>query len=454
MIRLRIIIVGGGKVGITLAESLRAENHDIAIVDPNSRLIDFVSTEYDIMGILGSGVCCEDLKAAGADKADLLIATSSEDELNILSCVIANRMGTKRCIARVRDPNLMGQLPFMRDKLGLSAMVNPELYAAGEISRIIRMPSAIRVDSFAKGRIDLAEIKIEEGSRLDGLKLSLLPSTYRSKLLICAVNRDNEVIIPGGDFVLKEGDKIHVTAPHADLAAFFKEQGMYAQKIRNVMIVGGGRIAYYLTRQLLDSGISVKIIEVAHARCVELSNAFPKAKIICADGTNQDILIGEGLSSVDAFVALTGVDEENIILSMYAKQQGAAKVITKINKPSLKQMTESVGLDSLISPKMLTANMIVQYVRAVQNSGGSNISTLYKLLDGQLEAIEFVAKAGSRVLNIPLSALQLKPNLLVAGIIRGNRVIIPSGRDCIEAEDSVIVVTANRYFQDLDEIMA
>ncbi len=449
---MKIIIVGGGKVGLTLAESLRAEDHDIAVIDPDTDVVEYASTEYDILGIHGSGACCGDLKEAGADHADLLIATSPGDELNILSCVIASRMGTHRCIARVRDPDLVGQLPFMRDKLGLSAMVNPELYAAGEISRMIRMPSAIRVDSFAKGRIDLAEIKIEENSKLAGLKLSKLPSAFRSKLLICAVNRDNEVVIPGGDFDLQAGDKIHVTAPHADLASFFKELG-YDRKIRTVMIVGGGRIAYYLAKQLLDSGIAVKIIEQDHERCLALSSVFPKAKIICADGTDQDILISEGIASVNAFVALTGVDEENIILSMYARQQGVGKVITKIDKPTLKQMTESVGLDSLISPKMLTANMIVQYVRAVQNSGGSSISTLYKLLDGQMEAIEFIAGEGSRVLDMPLSALQLKSNLLIAGIIRGGRVIIPSGGDCIEAEDSVIVVTANCYFRDLDEIL-
>lgn len=451
---MKIILVGGGKVGLTLAEFLRAENHDISLVDLNSRLVDDAATEYDILGVVGSGSCCDDLKTAGAEKADLLIATTSEDELNILACIIAGKMGTRRCIARVRDPNLMGQLPFMRDKLGISAMVNPELYAAGEISRMIRMPSAIRVDSFAKGRIDLAEIKIEPESLLDGLKLNQLPSVLRSKLLVCAVNRDGDVAIPNGDFLLKAGDRIYVTAPHVALASFFREQGMVTQRIRSVMIVGGGRIAYYLTRQLLDSGISVKIIEENHDRCLELSNSFPKAKIICADGTNQDILIGEGLGSVDAFVALTGVDEENIILSMYANQQGAAKVITKINKPSLKQMAESVGLDSLISPKLLTANMIVQYVRAVQNSGGSNISTLYKLVDGKVEAIEFVAKAGSRVLNIPLKSLSLKRDLLIAGIIRENRTVIPSGNDCIEPGDSVIVVTANCYFRDLDDILA
>jgi len=267
---MNIIIIGGGKVGITLAESLRSENHNISLIDPDSSLIDYISTEYDILGIVGSGVCCEDLTAAGADKADLLIATSSEDEINILSCIVAGELGTKQCIARVRDPKLTVQFPFLRDKLGLSSMVNPEFYAASEISRIVRMPSAIKVDSFAKGRIDLAEIKIEEGSRLDGLSLYMLPSTYKSKLLVCAVNRENDVIIPSGDFTIKAGDKIHVTATHADLASFFKEQGMYTQKIRNALIVGGGKIAYYLTRQLLESGIAVKIIEMNHDRCLEL----------------------------------------------------------------------------------------------------------------------------------------------------------------------------------------
>lgn len=449
---MNIIIVGGGKVGLSLVQNLRYEDHDISLIDPNSSVIEYTTTEYDVLGIEGSGACHEDLLAAGADKADLLIATSAQDELNILSCIMAKRMGTHRCIARVRDPKLSTHLPFLRDELGLSAMVNPELYAAGEISRIIRMPSAIKVDSFAKGRIDLAEIKVEEGSALDGLTLFKLPTTYKSRVLICAVTRDGDVIIPSGDFVLRAGDRIHVTASRADLSSFFKEQGTAVSRIRDVMIIGGGRIAYYLTRQLLDSGIRVKIIELDPERCLWLSDAFPKATVICGDGTDQDLLISEGLNTADACVALTGLDEENIILSMFAKNQSDAKVITKVNKPSLKKMTGSVGLDSLISPMQLTANMIVQYVRAVQNSGGSNISTLYKLVDDRVEAIEFVAREGSKVLGITLRELSLKKDLLIAGIIRGSKVIIPSGNDCIMKNDSVIVVTTNRYFQDLDEI--
>ena len=450
---MNIIIVGGGKVGLTLAECLRNEDHNIAVIDPDESVIEYATTEYDVLGVAGTGVSCEDLLAAGADKADLLISTSPSDEINLLSCVIAKRLGTKQCIARVRDPKLTKQLPFLQEELGLSSMVNPELYAAGEISRIIQMPSAIKVDSFAKGRIDLAEVKVDAGSRLDGLSLKILPSAYKSKILICAVARNEEVIIPTGDFVLRAGDRIHVTASHANLISFFKEQGIVSPRIRNVMIIGGGKIAYYLTRQLLESGVAVKVIESKYERCMELSSAFPKAKIICGDGTDQDILMGEGLAKSDACVALTGMDEENIILSMFAKGQSTAKIITKVNKPSLRKMVGNVGLDSLISPKLLTANMIVQYVRAIQNSGGSNILTLYKLVDGRVEAIEFVARSGSDLLGKPLRQVPLKENLLIAGIIRGNKVIIPNGDDCILCNDRVIVVTTNRYFRDLDEII-
>lgn len=450
---MKIIIVGGGKVGLTLAESLRNENHDIAVIDPDTAVIEYAETEYDVLGIVGSGVSCADLHAAGAEKADLLIAASSQDEINILSCAVAEKMGTSRCIARIRDPKLTVQFPFLSSELGISAMVNPEYDAASEISRIIRMPSAIKVDSFAKGRMDLAEIKIEANTPMDGLSLYMLPKVIASKLLICAVTRGSDVLIPSGDFVLHAGDRIYVTAPHADLTAFFKNLGTAAPRIRNVLIIGGGRIAYYLTRQLLESGISVKIVEIDRERCEELSSAFPKAKIVCGDGTNQELLIGEGLCSADACVALTGIDEENIILSMFASSQSRAKVIAKVNKLSLKKMAASVGLDSLISPRLLTANTIIQYVRAVQNSEGSNISTLYKLVDNRVEAIEFAARSGSRILNIPLRDLSLKKDVLIAGIIRGSKVIIPDGNDSVVQGDSVIVVTTNRFFRDLDDII-
>ena len=450
---MKIIIVGAGKVGLTLAETLRHERHDIAVIDPDRAVIEYAETEYDVLGIVGSGASCEDLRSAGAERADLLIAASSQDEINILSCALASRLGTRRCIARIRDPRLTVQFSFLNTELGISAMVNPEYDAASEISRMIRMPSAIKVDSFAKGRMDLAEVKIDAGSPMDGLSLFMLPKVVKAKILICAVSRGTDVFIPSGDFVLHAGDRIHVTAPHAELASFFRSVGAATSRIRCVLIIGGGRIAFYLTKQLLDSGVSVKIVEVDRARCEELSSAFPKAKIVCGDGTDQELLIGEGLCSADACIALTGIDEENIILSMYARSQSRAKVIAKVNKLSLKRMSSSVGLDSLVSPRLLTANTIIQYVRAVQNSGGSNISTLYRLVEDRVEAIEFLANASSRLLNIPLRELSLKKDLLIAGIIRGSRVIIPGGDDCICPGDSVIVVTANRFFQDLDEIL-
>lgn len=451
---MNVIIVGAGKVGLTLAETLRNEDHNVSIIDPDPEVVEYVSNEYDILGIEGSGIVCKDLLSAGADGADLVIATAPDDELNILSCVIAKRLGARHGIARVRDPEHSGQQVFLRDELGISLIVNPELYAASEISRIIRMPSAIKVDTFAKGRIDLAELKIGDGDRLDGLTLRELPSVYKSKILVCAIARGEEVYIPSGDFVLKGGDRIYVTASHEALSHFAKEQSGAAQKIKNVFIIGGGKISYYLAKNLLDAGYnSVKIFEIDRERSVALGKLLPKAKIICADGTDQDVLIEEGLDAADVCVSLTGIDEENIIISMFAKSRGCKKVITKVNKESLNKMAESVGIDSLISPKRLTANMIIQYARAIENTGGSNIQTLYKLVDNKVEAIEFIANNSSKILGVPLKDLELKKDILLAGIIRGSRVIIPSGNDQIEAMDRVIIVTTNRYFQDLDEII-
>lgn len=452
---MNIIVVGGGQVGLTIVEYLILENHDVCVIDPDLSVVEYASSEFDVLGIQGSGVSRKDLTAAGADKADLFIAIASEDEINILSCAFAKKMGTKHCIARVRNPEFSGQIPFMRDEFGIDLMVNPEYYAANEISRIIRMPAAIKVDSFAKGRIDIAEIKVKAGSVFDGLSLHMFPQKVKSKILVCAVARNDEVFIPAGSFVLQAGDRLHITGSHADLLSFFKLQDIISNRIRDVIIIGGGRTAYYLTRQLLDIGISVKIIEIDHDRCIELSRSFPKARIIRADGTDQDSLLGEGLSDADACVSLTGADEENIIISLFARSLDLdCKVITKINKLSLKKMTESVGLDSLISPKQLTASVIVRYVRAIQNTGGSNISTLHKLVDDKIEAIEFVAKKTSSVLGIPLKEMKLKKNLLISGIIRENgRVIIPNGNDLIEAGDSVIVVTTNMFLSDIDEIL-
>ena len=450
---MKIIIAGGGNVGLAIAETLRVEHHDIALIDTDVSVAGNVGDDFDILGIHGSGVVCDDLESAGIEDADLLIATAGQDEVNILSCATAKKMGVPHCIARVRDPELTKQFAFLRDELGLSFAVNPEFYAANEIYRIIRLPSAIKVESFAKGRIDIAEVKIEKGSIFDNLSLVMLPQTLKTKLLVCAVLRGNDVFIPKGDFVIQAGDKIHVTATHTELASFFKSQGMMNNRIKDVMLIGGGHTAYYLTRLLLDFGVAVKIIEIDHARCVELSQIFPKAKIINGDGTNQDLLISENISGTGACIALTNSDEENVIISLFAKLRGAGKVITKTNKLTLKQMAETVGLDSPISPKLLTADMIVRYVRAMQNAEGSNVHALSTLVDDKVEAVEFVATAASRILNTPLKSLPLKPNLLISGIIRNGKVIIPNGSSTIEKGDSVVVVTTNLRLQDLDEIV-
>jgi len=450
---MKIIIVGGGSVGLAIAETLRVENHDISLIDTEFSVVSNVGDEFDILGIPGSGVVCADLELAGIEDSDLLIAATGQDEVNILSCATAKRMGVPHCIARVRDPELTKQFAFLRDELGLSFAVNPEYYTANEIYRIIRLPSAIKVESFAKGRIDIAEVKIERDSIFDELSLDMLPQKIKFQLLICAVSRGNDVYIPKGDFILRAGDKIHVTATHTELAAFFKSQGMMNNRIKDVMLIGGGRTAYYLARLLIDFGVSVKIIEVDRDRCVELSQLFPKAKIINGDGTNQDLLISENVGETGACIALTNSDEENVIISLFAKLRGAGKVITKTNKLTLKQMAENVGLDSPISPNLLTADVIVRYVRAMQNAEGSNVHALSTLVDDKVEAVEFAVTASSRILNTPLKDLKLKPNLLISGIIRNGKVIIPNGTSTIEKADSVVVVTTNLHLQDLDEII-
>jgi trk system potassium uptake protein TrkA len=408
-----------------------------------------------VLGICGSGAAADVLMRAGVSGCEVFIATAESDEINILSCVIAKKLGAKRCIARVRDPSLSTQMNFMSRELGLSLMVNPEYYASREISRLLRMPSAIETDSFAHGRIDLVKIKVAQGSVLDGLKLRDMPSTVKSRVLVCAVQPDKgtDPIIPDGDYTLHAGDKVHFTASHAGMSSFLKEIGMISHKIKNVMIIGGGRVSYYLARLLCESGMSVKILEHDKARCIELAKMLPKATIINADGTNQELLSEQGLGSADACIALTGVDEDNTIISLYATLCGVFKVITKINKPQLRSMAESVGLESIVSPKQITAETITSYVRAQREDSKSQLRTLYKLVDGSVEAMEFIAQAESRVVGKTLAELKLKSNLLIAGIFRAGKVVFPRGSDKIEAGDFVIVVTKGLHISSLDEIL-
>lgn len=449
-----IVIIGKGKVGTALTESLAGEGHDVVVIDNKPDVIETAINTSDVMALLGNGATYKVQKEAGVDKAELLIAVTPSDELNILCCLIGRKIGAKNTIARVRNPEYSSQLLFMRNELGLSMMINPEYEAASEISRILRFPSASRIDYFAKGRVDLVEFRLPQDSMLSGHPINSLYKKTKAKVLVCTVRRDKEEIIPDGNFVLLAGDRISVAASHVDLASFFKNVGVLKQRIKNVMLIGGGKISYYLARQLIEIGISVKIIEQDRQRCNDLSDLLPKATIVCGDGTDQSLLLEEGITQTDACVALTGIDEENIIVSVYAAIKGVIKVVTKITRTSLKDILDSVGLESIISPKEITAHIILRYVRALQNSLGSNILTLHKLGSDSVEALEFRVIKGTPVCGVALKKLNLKKNLLIASIIKKDHVIIPTGDDKMEAGDSVIVVASGHTLRDLGDILA
>ena len=448
-----IIIVGCGKVGSALADVLSSE-HNITIIDKKEALVEAASNDYDVMGIVGNCLQTEVLEEANVSKANILIAVTASDEVNILSCLIAKKMGVRHCIARVRNPEFDKQLVFMREELGISMMVNPDYNAANEIAKVLRYPEAINIESFAKGRVDLAEIRITSGSILDGVALSQLSRRLRLDVLICAVQRGEELTIPNGNFVLRAGDKIHMTASHSNMVKFFKSiSAAYREKrVKRAVLIGGGRVAYHLAQQLIEMGVKVKIIEIDRERCLELSDRLNKVDISCADGTDHDILEEARVYDADAVVTLTGIDEENILLSLLAKNNGVEKVVTKVNRMSLMQLSDTLALDSIISPKTITVSQILQYVRAKQNSLGNSVTTLYRLVNDRLEAIEFVVRDKKEYVDVPLKKLKLRSGILIASIARGNDLIIPKGDDCLKMNDSVVVVTTTKGMHDLSNI--
>ncbi len=451
---MKIVIIGAGKIGMYLASCLSEDGNSVTLIDSDTKTVEDAVNAIDVNGVMGNGVNITVQKDAGVNKCDVLIATTGSDEINMLCCLIAKKLGVKRTVARIRDPEYSRQFILMLDMMGLDFAVNPELESASEMSRLLRYPTAISLDSFAKGKVDLAEMIVPEGSAIDGVKISELSRTLdNTRLLVCAIQRGDEVMIPNGESVIMAGDKIHFTASHDQLAAFFNKIGAYAKKVRRVLIIGGGRIAYYLARRLQDSGMTIKIVEIDEKRCLELSEMLPKAEIIHGDGTDQSLLDEIGFSQYDACVAATGIDEENIIISMYAKHVGMGKIITKISKSTMLDMLASVDIDTVISPRQITENLILSYVRALENTEGSSVITLHKVVDGRVEALEFRVSENSAVINIPLFELNLKSGLLISCIIRGNNVIIPGGRDVILPGDSVIVVTVNHKLNDLDDIL-
>lgn len=448
-----IIIVGGGKVGGALAEVL-CDEHNVTVIDRSEDRINSLINDYDVKGIAGNCLRTSVLEEADIDKCNIFIAVTSSDEVNILSCLIAKKMKARHCIARVRNPEFDKQMVFMREELGISLMVNPDYNAANEIAKVLRYPEAINLESFAKGRVDLAEIRITSGSILDNVALSQLSRRLRLDVLICAVQRGEDLIIPNGSFVLHAGDKIHMTASHSAMVKFFKSiSAAYREKrVKSAVLIGGGRVGYHLAQQLREMGIKVKIIEINRDRCAELSDQLNKVNVICGDGTDHDLLKEERVYDADAVVTLTGIDEENILLSLLAKNNGVEKVVTKVNRMTLMQLSDTLDLDSIISPKTITVNQILQYVRAKQNSAGNNITTLYRLVNDRLEAIEFIIREQKDYVDVPLKKLKIRSGILIASIIRGNELIIPKGDDCLKVNDSVVVITTNKGFGDLKQI--
>lgn len=450
---LKIIIVGAGKVGTSLVEQLSQEGHDITLIDKNPVKLRETAEIYDVMGIVGNGASYTTLSEAGISNADLIIAVTPSDELNLLCCTVATQFNNCASIARVRTPDYSKDVGYLREKLGLAMIINPELEAAKEMARILYLPTALEVSSFAHGQAEMIKIKIPEGNILNDMTVATLGSNITNDILICAVERDGEVTIPGGTFLLKNGDIISVVGNRTSTATFLKKIGFKTKSVKSTMIIGGGRSSYYLANQLIKNGIEVKIIESNKTRCEQLNELLPKALIINGDGTNTDLLKEEGIDKVESFVALTGMDEQNVMLTLHASQTAGTKVITKINRMGFNDVISNMDLGSVIYPKYITSETIVAYVRARNASKSSEIETLYHMFKSRVEAIEFRVNEESKVTGKPLKELPLKKGLLLSFISRGGKIIIPSGNDEIKVGDTVMVVTTHTGFKELKDIL-
>ncbi len=451
---MNIIIVGCGKVGQKLAVQLnREKDQNITVVDLRHSVVQDIINQTDVMGIVGNGVSLETLTEAGIKNADILIAVTGSDELNLLTCLIAKKAGNCQTIARVRKPEYANEIRLIKEDLGLALVINPEMAAAREIARVLRFPSAIKIDTFAKSRAEVLKFKVPENSVLDNMVISDMGGKLGCDVLICGIERDDNVIIPDGTFVLRRGDTVSMIASPANATYFFKKIQLKTNRAKDTIIVGGGDTAYYLAYYLLLEGIRVKIIEQNPARCEELCQLLPKASIINADGSDSNILLEEGLEYTDSFIAMTNIDEENIMLSLYAKSKSNAKIITKINRIAYDEVISTLDLDTIIYPKDITAETIVKFVRAKKKSIGSNIETVHMILGGKAEALEFSIKENSPVSDIPIENLKLKKNILIACINRSGHIITPRGKDIIMPDDTVIVITTTPGLRDINDIL-
>ena len=446
---MKIVIVGVGNVGRELVKQLSRENHDIVVVDTNVKLVEDVVNAYDVMGITGNGVSLDTMNETGIHNTDLLIACTQYDEMNMLCCLVGKKLGAKETIARVKNREYSDL--FKSRELGITMLVNPDYESALEISRLLRYPSAVKIEPFAEGKVDIIEYKITVDSPLYNIALKDLSTVIKNKILICAVERDGEVYIPRGNFILNDGDIIFVTASKLGMHQFFRDMGK-AQTARKVMIIGGSRIASYLAQELAKVDVSVKIIEKSEEKCAFLTETLDKAKVVNGDGTDRDLLIEEGLLDCDALIVLTNQDEQNIIISMYASAM-KVKVITKIDNGSYYSLLENSGIDSVVATKATTANEIIKLARGLANSMDSAVNKLYRIVDGKAEVLEFKVTQAFKGIAIPFSVIKLKKNTIIAGIIRKGKLITPSGSDALEVDDLVLIVTLNSNYDELNDIL-
>ncbi len=450
---MKIIILGCGKVGSALAEQLDREGHEITLIDNKASAINNITKTLDVRGVIGNGASYSIQISAGIETSDLLIAVTGSDELNLLCCLIAKKAGNCHTIARVRNPQYHSEIDFIKEGMGLSMIINPELETATDIARLIRLPSAIDIDVFAKGRVELLHLQIPTDSILDNMQIKDISAQLHCNILVCAVVRGEQVFIPSGNSLLQSGDEISIVAAPKSVIEFFHKIGIKTTLSKNVMIIGGSNISVYLAKIFIEMGIKVKIIEQVWERCEQLSEMLPDALIIHANASDHNVLLEEGIQNMDAFISLTNLDEENILFSLYAQKNSKARVFTKITRLTFDEIIKDMPLGTIVKPKLITADRIVQHIRAMQNPKGSNVETLYKIINNKAEALEFRVKSNSKLVGIPLSELTLKENLLLSCINRKNKIIIPNGQVSLHVGDSVIVVTTDTGLNDINDIL-
>jgi len=450
---MNIIIVGCGSVGRTLAQKLNADGNDVTVVDMSAEKVNTLTNRCDVMGVVGNGATHTVQREAGIQTADLLIAVTNSDELNLLCCIIAKKEGNCKTIARLKNPEYSKDAEYLREELGLAMVINPEYAAAEEIARVLRFPTALTIEPFAKGKVELIKFKLQPESLLVGLSVKEVVAKYRAEVLVCTIEREDEAYIANGNFTFQEKDVVSIIATPKNAHEFFTSIKRKGHSIKNAMVVGGGIVTHYLCDILERSSIGLKIIEKDLKTCEELSAKWEKTTVIHGDASDKELLKEEGISQVGAFVALASTDEENILLSVYAKSEGAQKLVTKINRTDYENVINRLELDTTVCPRIITADVILRYVRALKNAQGSSVETLYNIIQNKVEASEFIVRANSPIVGIPLSQLKFKKNVLIASITRGKSVIIPRGHDVIQTDDKVVVVTKQLGIDDLTDVL-